>query len=228
MALVSCPGCATRVSSLSLSCPRCGRSFLNGDGAGSQEGTLAAAVPQYFPAEAAPALPRDMPQWASEAEAVALHPMSLGKLVVMSLCTFGFYEVYWFYRNWYLQKAFRKEDVSPFWRAIFAPLFGFSMFRNVRNQAERDRLRVGWSAGGMGLLFLVLSGLSRLPDPYWLVCLLSFAPILPVQRTINELNAASPRPAPVNAEFSVLNLAGIAVGGLCLFLAVIGTLFPEG
>lgn len=227
MALISCPACATRVSSLSLSCPRCGRSFLAGDGAGSQEGALAAAIPQYFPVEAAPAGYGDVPQWASEAKGVALHPMSLGKLVVMSLCTMGLYELYWFYRNWYLQKAFRQEDVSPFWRAFFAPLFGFAMFRNVRNQAERNRLRVGWSAGGMGLLFLVLSGLYRLPDPYWLICLFTFVPILPVQRTINELNAASPRPAPVNAEYSMANMVGIAVGGLFLFLTVIGTFLPE-
>lgn len=188
---------------------------------------LAAAIPQYLPAEAAPVGHAGVPQWAAGADAVALHPMSLGKLVVMSLCTLGLYEIYWFYRNWYLQKAFRQEDVSPFWRAFFAPLFGFALFRNVRNEAERNRLRVGWSAGGMGLLFLVLSALYRLPDPYWLVCLLTFVPVLPVQRTINELNAASPRPARVNAEYSALNLVGIVVGGLFLLLAVVGTSFPE-
>jgi hypothetical protein len=226
MVLVSCPVCSTRVSSLSPACSRCGYSFVAGEAGRSPEAAAAAAIPLPLPAYAAPAAHGEMPLWASQAQAVALHPMSVGKLAVMSLFTFGLYQLYWCYRNWYLLKAFRREDVSPFWRAFFAPLFGFSLFRNVRNEAERNGVPVGWSAGGMGLLFFVLAGLNRLPDPYWLVTLLMFVPLLPVQATINELNARSRQPAPVNEKYSAINLLGIGVGGLFLALVAIALAFP--
>ena len=36
------------------------------------------------------------------------------KLVVMSVCTMGGYELYWFYRNWVLVKNMENTDISPF------------------------------------------------------------------------------------------------------------------
>jgi hypothetical protein len=57
-------------------------------------------------------------------------PASPLKLVVMSLCTFGLYELYWFYMNWNLLKQRHNSDISPFWRAFFAIFFAIASSRN--------------------------------------------------------------------------------------------------
>src|SRR5258706_14536226 len=47
--------------------------------------------------------------------------VSVGKFAVMSLCTFGFYEVYWAYKHWDAMRKREQERLSPFWPATFRP-----------------------------------------------------------------------------------------------------------
>ena len=62
----------------------------------------------------------------TNAEAVSVSlpyfEVALGKVVVMSLVTFGLYELYWMYQQWKRVKIRTMEDLSPFWRTFFAPL----------------------------------------------------------------------------------------------------------
>lgn len=222
MALISCPHCGTQVSSLAIDCPRCGRSMsAPPDAVPAGVGAIPSA--SGFPAHHPAAVPATgSPDWAALPE-IGLHPMSEVKLALLSLATLGLYELYWFYRNWKLRKQVRKSDVSPFWRAFFAPIFAFSLFEDVLSEARRVRVSVGWSAGELGVAFLLLSAAWRLPDPYWMVTLLSFVPLVLVQRVINKANAKSANPGPVNQSYSVLNVVGIVLGGLVLLLGIIGT-----
>jgi hypothetical protein len=66
----------------------------------------------------------------------------------------------------------------------------------------------------------------RLPDPYWLVSLLGFLPVLVAQRSVNGLNAAVAPDAPRNASYSGLNVVAIVIGGLLLLFAILGTILP--
>ncbi|MBV9775056.1 MAG: hypothetical protein JO040_13975 [Gemmatimonadetes bacterium] len=223
MALISCPDCGTEVSSLAAACPRCARPI-------AALADVAPAPPALgrvgIPARHAPVVTATgSPSWAALPE-IGLHPMSEVKLALLCLATLGLYEPYWFYRNWRLRKQVRKSDVSPFWRAFFAPIFAFSLFEDVPSEARNLRVSVGWSAGEMGVAFLVLSAAWRLPDPYWLVTFLSFVPLVLVQRVINKANAKSTNPGPVNESYSVLNIVGIVLGGIILLLSIIGTLIP--
>jgi len=47
-------------------------------------------------------------------------PVSKTKLAVMSICTLGMYDLYWFYKNWGLVKDRNNLEIKPFWRAFFA------------------------------------------------------------------------------------------------------------
>jgi len=40
------------------------------------------------------------------------------KLVVMSICTMGIYELYWFYKNWVLIKERESLDIKPFLESL--------------------------------------------------------------------------------------------------------------
>ena len=116
-------------------------------------------------------------------------PVSLLKLSVMSICTFGLYELYWFYENWKLIKQRRRSDILPFWRAFFAYFFCYQCFDEIREEARKLGLTPLPPAGPLAAGWIITTLLWRLPDPYWLVTFLSFVFILPVQAVANRINS---------------------------------------
>ena len=148
--------------------------------------------------------------------------VSLGKLIVMSLCTFGLYDLYWAYKQWDAQRKREPENLSPFWRAFFAPLWGFSLFPRLQRITATYGVPATWSGTGLAVVYLLLGMMWRLPDPYWLLSMLDVIPILIAQRSINELNAAAAPDAPRNDSYSGLNVVMIVVGGALFLLALLG------
>jgi len=105
--------------------------------------------------------------------------LSPAKFIAMSLCTFGIYEAYWSYKNWKVIKDCDKSEILPFWRAVFYPLWHYSLLTELNKTLESRALS---SAGYRGLLtasVLILNATWRLPDPYWLVSNLMFLGFLP-------------------------------------------------
>ena len=154
-------------------------------------------------------------------------PVATHKFVSMSLCTLGLYTIYWFYLNW--QRIGRRSHapVSPFWRAFFAPFWGINLAKEVHDRAMVEGVAPRWSAGTLGSAYLVLSLVGwRLPDPWWLVSLLAFVPLVPVARTMQQVNAGSVALEGDNRHYSVSNMLGLIFGGLVLVLAVIGSFLP--
>jgi hypothetical protein len=154
-----------------------------------------------------------------------LHPLAIHKLLVLSLFSFGLYEVYWCYRNWSRVRERTGSGISPFWRAFFSPLWGFSLFDEVDDQARAAGVHVGWSPLGLGILFFLLSVLWKLPDPWWLVTHLSCLVLVPVQLTINRM--AARRGVRPDASLQVKHVAVIAIGGILWLLVILGTFFPQ-
>lgn len=203
---MTCPACTAPVPHAAPECAYCGSDLQ--------------APVAYFP----PAAELDGTAGPPE---IALHPMSETKLLVMTVVTFGLYEVWWFYRNWKLRNELRDRGVLAPLRSILAGFFAYSLFEDVDEEVRRVGVSPGWSAVLLGIAYFVLTATSRLPDPLWLLSLLNVAPLYVVQRTINEANARSPRPAPLNDRYSTLNLVGIALGSIFLFLVMIALYFPE-
>jgi hypothetical protein len=116
--------------------------------------------------------------------------VSLTKFAAMSVCTFGIYELYWFYKNWRLVKEREKVNISPFCRAFFAFFFCYQCFSRVRARAATvgldHSLRTGPLAAGW-----IITVLWRLPDPYWLVSMFEFLFVLPIQALANRINSTA-------------------------------------
>ena len=167
---------------------------------------------------------------AAETDAYRATPqfaVSLSKLSVMSLCTFGFYELYWCYKQWDAGRRREQEELSPFWRAFFAPIWAFSLFSRIQQLTAKHGVPATWSGNGLALAFLLLGITWRLPDPLWLVSLLTFLPLLVVQRSINVLNAVVAPSAERNDRYSGANVVVIVIGVILLVFAIWGTLFPD-
>lgn len=144
-------------------------------------------------------------------------PVQYNKLVILSLLTFGLYELLWLYRMWrYVQRA-EGSAIWPWARALFAPIWYYPLLKrlNVRGPI------------GLTVAFWFLGALYRLPGPYWLLAFLSFLPLLPALRAANELNRGSEALTPSFA-WRKRSVAILVLGLVAVPLAVIGDVGPPG
>jgi hypothetical protein len=71
--------------------------------------------------------------------------VSVRKLIVMTFFTFGFYLVYWNYRNWATYKRATGEKVIPLLRAFFAVFFLYALLKRVDDGLRARNLASGFS-----------------------------------------------------------------------------------
>lgn len=155
-------------------------------------------------------------------------PVSVTKLIVLSICTLGLYELFWFYKNWCLVREREESKISPFWRAVFGYFFCYAMFRRVRDYPSEASVHPFLPAGPLAAGWIVTTMLWKLPDPYWFVCYLAVLFIVPVQVAARRVNVTvAPQHNP-NEKFTTGNWITVAVGGIVAALAVVGAFTPEG
>lgn len=191
-----------------ITCPECG----------TEVSDLAMACPRCGYPIRAPEQPKEIPP--------TPHSVAPSKFIVLSLVTLGLYPLYWAYRNWWWVKKTRDKEVIPVLRAIFSPIFMFSLLRHLEAEAADEEIDIIWSPLLIALLFFALTMSWRLPDPYWLVSLLTFASLLAPQATANAIHTKVSGQPP-NANYSAFAIGVVIVGGIMLVLVLVGTFLPE-
>ena len=117
-------------------------------------------------------------------------PVSPRKFVALSVLTWGLYEIYWFYKNWHFIRERDQSQILPWARALFAPLWYAALIGDLRKHVNDSSISVP-STVGLAAVYFLMSVTLRLPDPFWLLAFLTFAPILPLVHSINALNRTS-------------------------------------
>src|SRR6516165_9719694 len=74
------------------------------------------------------------------------------KFSLMSLTSFSIYALYWFYRNWKIIRDREQSQISPFWRAFFAPLWTFSMGSHFRKEARAQNISLALPVVALGVI----------------------------------------------------------------------------
>jgi hypothetical protein len=171
------------------------------------------------------ALVSDLP--AIPGEQAPAFAVSTTKFAVMCLSTMGLYSVYWFYKHWVAIRSRNKESIWPVWRAIFSVIWAYSCFKAIEVEARRQGITRPLGAAGLAIGWAVLNIAARLPDPLWLVSLLAFLFLLPVQNLANELNAKVAPQADRNSRFTAANIAWLAIAGLWWTLVIGGLMLPD-
>ncbi|HSE42347.1 MAG TPA: DUF4339 domain-containing protein [Acidobacteriota bacterium] len=205
-------------------CSSCGQNFLPDDVIQYSGATVCASCkPNFFQTikEAGVISPKIVN--ASQ----TYFPVSKTKLIVMALATFGIYEIYWFYKNWEFIRERTGDDIRSFWRALLSIFYIHKLLRAVKESADSNGVACSWSPNGLAWCYILLSITWRLPDPYWMITLFSFVPLVYVQGTINEINAKVVPFGDKNSNFNFKNIVAIAVGLLWLGLVILGSLLPE-
>jgi hypothetical protein len=154
-------------------------------------------------------------------------PVSVLKLSVLSICSFGLYEIYWFGENWRCEKARTNEPLRPVWRAVLAFFFCNALLNRIKSYGGRTQVSVSYSSGLLTALYILLTLCYRLPSPWCLIGTLAFLPLIPAQRAINGINAKEAPGADPNTRFSRANWVAILIGGTLYLLVALGSFFPK-
>ena len=111
--------------------------------------------------------------------------ISVEKFIFYLIISLGIYQIVWFYRNWKFFKEKENLNISPFWRAIFAIFFINSLFKKMLKLSQEKGYKETYSSGWLTIFWFILTSLSSLPDPYWLISVFTFIPLLGPLNAIN-------------------------------------------
>ena len=153
-------------------------------------------------------------------------PVSILKLIVMSVCTMGIYDLYWFYKNWKIIKEREKIGVSPFWRAFFAYFFCYSLLKTIRTTAQSLNLNRSIAAGQLAAGWIIFTLLFSIPGPFSLLTYFAGLFLVPVQRLVNEINISETPRLDANTRFTPWNMVAILVGGIWFVLLAAFSFLP--
>jgi hypothetical protein len=117
-------------------------------------------------------------------------PVSPYKFTALSVLTFGLYELFWHWKNWRFIRARDGSNILPWGRALFAP-FWYPALLNDLKRTSKEHSIFRFSVVPLAIAYFVLLYSSGAPDPFWLISLVSFLPLLPAVREINRRNFSS-------------------------------------
>ncbi|MCW0390676.1 hypothetical protein NB690_001250 [Xanthomonas sacchari] len=146
---------------------------------------------------------------------------SAAKLALLCATSFGWYALYWFYRNWRaLRLLSGRRRISPVWRSVFSLLWVFACFRELERiiGAQRGAL-VGWL--GPALAYVCLSLLGVWPSALSLLTLLTWTPVLLVNQRLARFKQARGLPRSAAERFNAWTWTWLAIAGPVVLLVVI-------
>jgi len=178
---------------------------------------------------------RTAPTSASTNGAIFLY-IPTGRLIGMSIGTFGLYQAYWIYRNWRFFKERDGLSIQPFWRGIFGIFFIGSLLTKIKADISANRiLPASFSPGGLavgwiGLVILgwLLSGVPSLGVNIFgmILSVSAVLCVLPVQQYINSLNESLPTRPPY-CGWSTGHIVCLVVGIIIWLLFMVGMVLPQ-
>jgi hypothetical protein len=171
--------------------------------------------------------------------ATAHYVVSVSKLVILFLGTFGTYGVYWFYEHWNRQRYAYGLKIWPIARGLFSIFFTHSLFKGIHLSARQQGLSPGWDPGTQATIYVVLVVVSRvlervanLPSSGMALSVLSMglalSSLFPLIAAQQVANAASGDPeARSNSKLTAVNIVFLLFGLAFWALIVVGIVMPE-
>jgi len=166
----------------------------------------------------------------------ALHPMSPRKAAVMSLLTFGLYDLVFWYRHWTRLNE-SGHDVTPIFRTFFAAFTSFGFVTTLTSMRFARGLESGAQLRMTPFVYLGLSLASRISDkllvgvPSLAVTMIACAScawvLATIQHGANEVLKADKYQGPYNSGTSMGAIFAGAAGLVVWFFVIVGSVSPE-
>ena len=161
------------------------------------------------------------------------YSVSIKKLVILYLGTFGVYTIVWFYRHWLHQQRYHQDQTLPLLRGCLYIFFTHSLFSKMAKDLHNRDPKSLFPANLIATGFVAMTA-TRFFDKFFmyeaaypylaafslLMMLCSLWPLVRAQRVANRLNYD--REGMLNKNFTPTNLIGLLLGGILWAAAILG------
>lgn len=148
--------------------------------------------------------------------------ISLNKFILLSILSFGIYQIWWIYKMWKFYKHRERLDIYPALRSLFNIFFLHSLMERNLQFARENNYTENYSSTAMYLGFIISGFMGRLPNPFWLLSFLSCFFLIPTFKASQfafihspEVNAKEENY--LNSRQVILMIIGAAFWALVLF-----------
>jgi ABC-type Na+ efflux pump permease subunit len=154
--------------------------------------------------------------------------LSLNNFIILFFLTTGIYGIWWMYKTWRFFKEKDNLDIMPAMRAIFAIFFLFGLLERILTFAHSKGYEKNYSSSGLFIGFILFNFLAQLPDPMWVISLLSFIFLIPPFKAFNYALMQSEDVRFYEREgFNQRQIVLVVLGAFLWFLIIIGLLYGE-
>ncbi len=159
----------------------------------------------------------------NETETTKIEIVTLQKFLILSIISFGLYDIWWMYKTWKFLKEKDNLDIMPVPRAIFAIFFLNGLFERIQDFAHSTGYKKTFSSVGcfLGVVGCNLAG--NLPEPYYIISFVSFLFFVPAVEALNYGLRNSADYAVVDTEsFNARQLILLIFGSIFWVFVLIG------
>jgi hypothetical protein len=147
----------------------------------------------------------------------------------MCVCTFSLYEIYWFYKNWTaIKQHYAGSKIMPAARSLFSPIWAYSCFKQIKNSAVGIPAYKDLPIGNLAMAFFILNLCSGLPDPFSLLSVLTFWPVMAVNKMALAVNLRNNPSFKQNDVITRNDKIVIAIGALFWLFVIVGMFVNRG
>jgi hypothetical protein len=165
----------------------------------------------------------------------AFYVVGKKKFLIMLIGTLGLYSLYWFYKQWAIQKSVTRENIWPVARCIFNIFFTHSLANRIAGTIQDKSIPYIWSAGKNATAYVLGSIVGNIADrisataghdalPFDVLGLvtmvISFTALYNIQKAANV--ACDDSEGLSNSQLTAANIAWLVAGGLLWALILLG------
>jgi hypothetical protein len=109
------------------------------------------------------------------------------KLIILGVLSLGIYDVYWMAKMWGIVNKVTESKSKDTWgKAIFSIFYAYSLFKQVKQIAQKADIKVGYSPGWLAAGFIILLLITRAENEVALIGLLSVLCVIPVNNAMKS------------------------------------------
>ncbi|WP_036600795.1 hypothetical protein [Olivibacter sitiensis] len=99
--------------------------------------------------------------------------INIDKFILLSIVSFGAYQVWWMYKAWRFFQQKERSDIMPAVRAILSLFFLIALFEKIQHLAKEKGYGFSYSPVVLFIGLLLANLLCYLPEPYWMLTMIS-------------------------------------------------------
>lgn len=157
--LIPCPVCQRPVPQEAHACPACGHPNQVNQAA-NPNASPAGAIPNG-PAEAMVHVYTSGSGPASGSRSTVSNVQPVWQYVLLQICSFGFYDLIWFFATWSLLKERHRLYITPAARAFFSILFANHLCREIYKLSAEAGMTPKWRPGFIGGSYILLEVIAN-------------------------------------------------------------------